>query len=139
MTEYFVSADKNLLDIDFIHRILSKDSYWAQGRSKETILKSINHSVCFGVYLATGQQVGFARVLTDYAVFFYLMDVCISSDQRGKGLFKMLMNYIMAMPDLQNLQRYMLATKDAHALYFQYGFKTIEHPEWFMEIVNKPN
>ena len=99
---------------------LYEESYWAQGRSIETVRKSIEHSLCFGVY-AAGQQVGFARVVTDYATFAWLADVFILESHRGLGLSKWLVECIVTHPDLQNLKNFLLATKDAHELYRRYG------------------
>ncbi|MDW7693524.1 GNAT family N-acetyltransferase [Flammeovirgaceae bacterium SG7u.111] len=132
--EYYISTDKSKLDISLIHNYLSNDSYWAKGRTIETVRKSIEHSFCFGVYHGE-QQVGFARVATDYAVFAWIMDVFILEKHRKKGLSKMLMDAIMKQEELQGLYRWGLATADAHGLYEQYGFKMIEKPELFMEKV----
>ena len=114
MDGYYISTDKGALDIDFIHHYLSEASYWAQGRSKAIVQKSIENSFCFGVYTSGHEQVGFARVLTDYSILFYLMDVFITENHRKKGLSKYLMETIMNHPELQGFQRYMLATHDAH-------------------------
>jgi GNAT superfamily N-acetyltransferase len=135
---YKISTDKSKLDIPLIHEYLSNHAYWAKGRTIEKVAKTIEHCICFGVYDQNNQQVGFARVLTDYAIFFYLMDVFILESHRGQGLSKMLMSTIMQHEDLQGLNRYMLATSDAHGLYRQYGFNEIEKPHIFMEIVNLP-
>lgn len=121
-----ISTDKEKLDIDFIHEFLTR-SYWATGRTKEQIKTTIEHSVCFGIYLDS-KQIGFARVLTDYAVFGYLMDVFIIEEQRGNGYAKRLMKAIMEHPDLQNISRWMLATSDAHKLYAQFGFTALPDP-----------
>lgn len=138
MNDYTISTDKNLLDIGIIHDYLSNRSYWAKGRSIETVKRSVENSLCFGVYHNSGKMVGFARVLTDYAVFAYLMDVFILEEYRKLGLAKELMKSIMNHPDLQQLQRFMLATSDAHKLYEQFGFSVTATPEKMMEIVNKP-
>ena len=132
MTGYTISTEKSRLNIDVIHSFLT-NSYWAKGIPKETIERCIQHSLCFGVY--TGQeQVGFARVTTDYTTFAYLADVFILVDHRGKGLSKLLMKEIIAHPQLQGLRRFVLATRDAHGLYKQFGFKEIAHPDRWMEI-----
>jgi N-acetylglutamate synthase-like GNAT family acetyltransferase len=138
MNDITISTDKRLLDIVTIHDYLSNRSYWAKGRSLETVKRSIENSLCFGVYEASGKLAGFARVLTDYAVFAYLMDVFILEEYRNRGLAKELMKRIMTHPDLQCLQRFMLATSDAHKLYEQFGFGVTVIPEKIMEIVNKP-
>lgn len=138
MIDFTISTNKNLLDIEIIHDYLSNRSYWAKGRSIETVKRSIENSLCFGVYHSSGKLIGFARILTDYAVFAYLMDVFILEEYRNHGLAKELMKSIMNHPDLQGLQRFMLATSDAHKLYEQFGFSVTATPEKIMELVNKP-
>lgn len=138
MTDFHISTDKSKLDIDIIEAFLSRRSYWAKGRSREKIVKSIENSLCFGVYTDTGKQVGFARVLSDYAVFAWIMDVFILEDFRGQGLGKLLMSAIMEHPDLQDLERWGLGTKDAHGLYEQFGFRRLRTPETKMERTNLP-
>ena len=125
---------KAALQIDLIHGLL-KDAYWCKGISKEVIQNAIEGSLCFGVYI-DGKQVGFARVVTDRATFAWLCDVIVDPNHRGKGLSKQLMAYILAHPQLQGLRRICLATKDAHELYKQYGFKVTETPQNWMEIKN---
>ena len=137
MSVYKISTDKDKLDLSVIHDFLSNRSYWAIGRSFETVKRSIENSICFGVYDSLDKLVGFARVLTDYAVFAYIMDVFILEDYRRQGLGKQLMSEIMQHSDLHGLQRFMLATNDAHELYEKYGFKRTVTPEKIMEIVNK--
>lgn len=134
---FFVSTDKALLNIDLIHQYLSQESYWAKGRSLEVVKKSIKNSLCFGVYTTDKQQVGFARVVTDYTIFAWLMDVFILNDYQGKGLGKQLMENIINHPDLQTIQRWGLNTWDAHELYKKYGFQDIEKPDIFMEKLRK--
>jgi len=125
-----ISSDKTRLDIDFIHAFLTK-AYWAKGRAKEEIKLTIEHSLCYGIYL-DGQQIGFTRVLTDYAVFAYLMDVFIDENHRGKAYSKQLLNTIFDDPTLANIQQWALKTGDAHGLYEQFGFKLIKDPERWM-------
>jgi len=137
MSEYKISTDKDKLDLIAIHDFLTNRSYWAIGRSFETVKRSIENSICFGVYDSSDKLVGFARVLTDYAVFAYIMDVFILEDYRKQGIGKQLMSAIMQHSDLQCLKRIMLATNDAHELYEKYGFKRTVSPEKIMEIVNK--
>jgi len=137
-SEYYISTDKSKLDIDLIFWFLSKESYWAQNRSIETISRSIENSLCFGVF-QDERQIGFARVVTDYAVFAWILDVFILKEFRQLGLGKMLMSSIMNHENLQNPQRWGLATNDAHSLYEKFGFQTLSHPEWFMEIVSRPS
>jgi GNAT superfamily N-acetyltransferase len=131
-----ISADKTKLDIDLIHRYLSKESYWAKGRDIEKVKRSIENSICFGVYSDEG-QIGFARVITDYAVFAWILDVFILKDYQGKGHGKKLMSTIMTHEDLQNLQRWGLGTDDAQGLYEQFGFKPLSKPQNMMEIKMK--
>jgi GNAT superfamily N-acetyltransferase len=119
-----ISTDKTRLDIDLIHDYLSKESYWAKGRDIEIVKRSIDNSLCFGLYI-DNKQIGFARVVTDYAIFGWIMDVFILSDYRGKGYGKKLIYAIMTHEKLQNLQRWGLGTDDAHGLYQQFGFTTM--------------
>lgn len=138
MNGYYVSTDKAKLNLDLIHSFLSRESYWAKGRSIEVVRKAIENSICFGVFKGD-QQIGFARVVTDYAVFAWIMDVFIVNSHRKEGLGKLLMESIMKHSDLQKLQRWGLATDDAHGLYEKFGFRMIARPETFMEIVSKPS
>lgn len=136
---YTISTDKNLLDLDSIVRYLSKDSYWAAGVSRDIVQKSIQNSLCFGVYEEMGEttkQIGFARLITDMATFAYLADVFILPEYRGLGLSKWLMASIVSMPELQGLRRWLLATRDAHGLYAQYGFTPLDKPDRFMQKYN---
>lgn len=133
MGPFTISEDKSLLDVDFIHRELAA-SYWAKKIPKTIVQKGIENSMCFGIYDG-GQQIGFARVITDKATFGYLCDVIITASHRGKGAGKQLMKYIMAHPDLQGLRRFTLGTLDAHGLYRQFGFTEPRFPERQMEIL----
>lgn len=127
-----ISTDKSKLDVDMIQRFLSEESYWAKGRTKEAVLKSIENSICFGVY-EDGKQIAFARIVTDYVVFAWVMDVFVVPEARGKGYGKLLMEYMTNHPDLKEVKGWGLKTFDAHSLYQQYGFTTIERPDVFME------
>jgi GNAT superfamily N-acetyltransferase len=129
---YILSSDHALLDIALIHDFLSNRSYWAQGIPYEVVASSIEHALCFGIYNKS-KQVAFARVITDFSTIAYLGDVFVIEEQRGKGLSKWLMDEIIAHPQLQNLRRWILATKDAHALYNRSGFIALAKPERFME------
>ena len=122
------------LQLEAIADFLST-SYWAHQRSVATIQRSLEASLCFGVYQADA-QIGLARVVTDNATFAYLCDVYILESQRGLGLGKWLMQTVLEHPDLRGVRRFMLATRDAHDLYAQYGFKPLEHPKRFMERFN---
>jgi GNAT superfamily N-acetyltransferase len=133
--DYSISTDKDRLDIPYIHSFLTTSSYWAQGIPFQTVAKSINGSMCFGVYEGN-RQVGFARVITDTAVFAYLADVFIDPAYRGRGLSKWLMETIVAHPDLQGLRRFLLSTRDAHGLYAQYGFTALTFVDRWMCIHN---
>jgi GNAT superfamily N-acetyltransferase len=129
---YRISADKTKLDLAVIHDFLT-NSYWARGIPLETVRRAVEHSLCFGVYDGE-QQVGFARLVTDYATFAYLADVFIIESHRGRGLSKWLMGVILSYPELQKLRRWLLMTRDAHGLYRQVGFHPLPVPEWVMEI-----
>ncbi len=139
MENFYVSSDPAELDIDFIHRFLTR-SYWSEGISREIVEKAIRNSLCFGVFVDGKQaghasrQAGFARMVTDKATFAYLADVFIHEDFRGRGLSKLLMKMIMAHPDLQGLRRIILATRDAHGLYAQVGFTPLNNPERWMQV-----
>lgn len=133
MQGYTISTDQADLDFEFIHQFISR-SYWATGIPAQTLKKAIEHSLCFGVFDAAGQQIGFARVITDKATFAYLADVFIIESVRGRGISKWLIETIVNHADLQGLRRIMLATRDAHGLYSQYGFSGIENPEMLMQI-----
>ena len=130
--EFTISTDRTRLQIDAIHRFLSKDSYWAKERTKEQTLTAIKNSLPFGVYKGEN-QIGFARVVTDYATFAYLGDVYILQEFRGNGLSKRLMETIVNHPELQGFRRWILATKDAHTLYEKYEFAPLRFPERWME------
>jgi GNAT superfamily N-acetyltransferase len=133
---FVFSDDVNKIDAAAIHAYLSTGSYWAQGIPFETVKRSIDNSLCFGIY-KEGQQVGFARWITDRATFGYLADVYVLPEFQGQGLMKKLISLMLFHPDLQGLRRYMLATKDAHKLYSQFGFKPIDKPENLMAVVIK--
>lgn len=131
---FVISTEKEKLDIDLIHSFLNS-TYWAEGISKEIIRRSIEGSLCFGVF-ENDKQVGFARMITDKATFAYLADVFIIEEYRGLGLSKWLMQVIMSHPDLQGLRRMILATKDAHGLYKQFGFTPLINVERWMHILD---
>jgi GNAT superfamily N-acetyltransferase len=116
---YLISTDRTRLDLGALYEYLSR-SYWAQGRSLAVIEMSIEHSLCFGLY-AGEQQVGFARVVTDYATFAWLCDVYVLESHRGRGLGKWLVGCVVAHPALRELKIFLLATSDAHELYRRYG------------------
>lgn len=131
---YLLSTDRDKLDVEVIHQFLSTASYWAQHIPREVVVRSIKGSLCFGIY-HEGTQVGFARVITDNATFGYLADVFVLPAHRGRGLSKWMMECILAHPDLQGMRRFMLATRDAHTLYAQFGFEPLGNPERLMQIL----
>ena len=130
--DYLISTDRARLDTEVIHDYLSNSSYWAAGRSLETVRRSIEHSFAFGLY-KDERQVGFARVITDYATFAWLADVFVLEEFRGQGLGKWLVDVIIKHPSLQGFRRWVLATKDAHELYRPFGFNELNKPERWME------
>ncbi len=121
------------MDINAVHQFLSKESYWAKGIPLETVKTALQNSFCIGLF-EDEKQIGFARLVTDYATFGYLADVYVLKEYRGKGLSKMMMKYIMELDFAGSLRRILLATLDAHSLYRQFGFKSPENPERLMEI-----
>jgi GNAT superfamily N-acetyltransferase len=131
---YEISADKDRLDRETIHRFLAEESYWCPGIPREVVDTSIDNSLCFGAYQG-GEQVGFARIVTDRATFALLADVFVLEAHRGKGLSKWLMHEVMHHADLQGLRRLLLLTSDAHALYAQFGFSPIGNAWRFMEVL----
>ena len=135
--EYIVSTDPSRLDMELIHRYLSTQAYWAIGRSRETVELAWQNSLPFGIYREK-QQLGFARVVTDYATFAWLADVFVLPEHRGLGLSKLLLQDIFSHPELQGLRRWVLATRDAQELYRQFGFQQLSSSLGWMEKFN-PN
>jgi GNAT superfamily N-acetyltransferase len=131
--DYLISTDRERLDLDVVHGFLT-NSYWAKGIPRKTVESSIQNSLCFGIYEGGSVQVGFARVISDFATFAYVGDVFVLDTHRGLGLGKWLMECITQHPELQNLRRWILTTRDAHGLYAQVGFSPVKSPERFMEI-----
>jgi len=140
---YEISTDPSRLQLDAIHAYLTR-SYWSPGIPRDVVARAIANSLCFGLYVLDGQaghgdtQVGFARVVTDRSSFAYLADVYVLEAHRGQGLSKRLVEAVLAHPDLQGMRRFLLATRDAHGLYAQFGFKAPAKPENFMEIRTPP-
>ncbi len=134
---YIISTDRSRLDdkaLRCIHLFLSEQSYWAHGRTREEVVKSITHSLPFGIYEeATGELVGFARVVTDYVAFGWLSDVFVVPAHRGCGLSRWLVECVLAHPDLQTLRRFLLATQDAHGVYEPLGFRIVPGQDKYME------
>ena len=136
MSDYEISTDPARLDVGAIHAFLT-ESYWSPGIPRATVERALANSLCFGVFWQ-GQQVGFARVVTDRTTFAYLCDVYVLDAHRGRGLAQELMTRVVEHPDLQGLRRIMLATRDAHGLYAKFGFKPLASPGVMMEVHN-PN
>jgi len=132
---YTISTDPTRLDLDAIHAFLSTDSHWALGIPKDVVAKSIAHSLPLGLYAPDGAQVGFARVITDYATFAYICDVYVLDGHRGRGLGAWLTETVLALPELQAIRRWMLATKTAHGLYEKFGFAVPQWANAYMDIV----
>jgi len=130
---FAISTDRRRLDIEAIHAYLTR-SYWAEGISAPLVAKSVRGSLCFGLYDASADQIGFARVVTDGATFAYLCDVYVLESARGQGLGIWLMETVMRHPDLAGLRRSMLVTRDAHGLYARFGFTPPKAPDRIMEI-----
>jgi len=130
--EFTISTKPERLQVDIIHKYLSEESYWAKERSYKQTETAVKNSLPFGVYKSEN-LIGFARVVTDYATFAYLGDVFILEEYRGRGLSLWLMETIINHPDLQGFRRWVLATKDAHALYEKFGFEALKHPTRWME------
>ena len=134
--DYHISTAKDKINVDYVHGFLSQ-SYWAENIPVEIVRRSIEGSLCFAVFYGN-EQIGFARVITDEATFAYLADVFIDERFRGRGLSKWLMEIIMAYPSLQGLRRFLLATRDAHGLYRQFGFAPLTFVDRWMQI-HQPN
>ena len=130
--EFLISTDQQRLNIPFVHEFLSSQSYWAKGRNRELVERSIENSLSFGVF-HDNEQIGFARVVTDYATFAWLADVFIIDTYRGQGLGRWLVEVITSHPKLQGFRRWLLATRDAHELYRQVGFSELAEPNRWME------
>ncbi len=130
--QFTVSADSSKLDIDAIYDFLTH-CYWSEGIPRETVERAIEHSLCFGLFDGA-KQIGFARVISDYATYAYLCDVYVLESYRGKGLGTWMMSCVMKHPDLQGLRRFTLLTRDAHGLYQKFGFAAAKNPSRYMEI-----
>jgi GNAT superfamily N-acetyltransferase len=130
--EYTISTDNERLDLAIIHDFISNHSYWGRGRRIKTVQRSLDHSLNFGIF-KKDQQVGFARVVTDFATFAWIADVFILEEHRGQGLAKWLMKSILSHPELQGFRRWVLATRDAHELYRKFGFRELRRPERWLE------
>lgn len=129
---YRITTDQEEMNFELIHREIAQ-SYWAKGIPADTMKKAMINSLCFAVMTDEGEQVGFARIISDYSTFAYLADVFVVESHRGRGISKQLMIAITKHPDLQGLRRSLLATADAHGLYNQFGFRPLANPDRFME------
>ena len=130
--DYLVTDDSRRVSVDAVHRFLSEESNWSKRIPRAAVEKSIANSMCFAL-LKDGEQIGFARLITDRATIAYLGDVYVMKEHRGHGLSKWLMECVMSHPDLQNLRRWILVTGDAHGLYRRYGFTQLAAPDRYME------
>ncbi len=130
--EYIISTDNERLDLAIIHDFISNQSYWGRGRRLKTVQRALDHSLNFGIF-KNDRQVGFARVVTDFATFAWVADLFILEGHRGQGLAKWLMKSILSHPELQGFRRWVLATKDAHELYRKFGFQELKRPERWLE------
>lgn len=131
--DYTITTDKSQMQVQALHRYLSAESYWARNIPQDVVQRSFDHSFCIAA-LNGEEQVGFARLITDYATFAYLADVYVLESHRGKGLSKKMLEVLMDQPFVKGLRRIMLATLDAHTLYEQFRFRQPAFPERFMEV-----
>lgn len=130
--EYLISTSKRRLDVTMIHRFL-RSAYWAKDIPRKVVEQSIKHSFCFGAFCG-GRQIGFGRVVTDFATFAYIADVFVLPEHRGRGVAKQILRAILGHPKLHGLRRFLLATADAHKLYAQFGFQPLAHPNHYLTI-----
>jgi GNAT superfamily N-acetyltransferase len=136
--DYQISTDPDRLNLPWIFDYLANQAYWSRGIPSEVFKKSVANSLCFGLY-AEDQQIGFARVISDFSTFAYLADVFVAPEYRGRGLGKWLVECILSHTELQGFRRWLLVTKDAHGLYGRYGFKPLRKPENLMEMLAVEN
>jgi GNAT superfamily N-acetyltransferase len=136
---YTISDDPDRVDVDVVHRYLSEESYWAPGVPRDVVERSIRGSLPFGLYAPDGSLAGFARAVTDRAVFAYVADVFVLHAHRGRGLGVWLMEVFMGHPELEGLRRWVLYTEDAHGLYERFGFGPAQTPQRYMELVRDPD
>jgi len=129
---FTINTDRELIDLDVVHGFLT-ECYWTKGIPRDIVARSIENSLCFGVY-AEGKQIGFARVISDYATYAYIGDVFVLESFRGRGLGKWLTECIMQHPRLQGLRRWSLVTRDGHGLYARFGFEPLKKPQNYMEL-----
>lgn len=132
--DFYISTDKSLLNTDFIHDYMTRTSYWGKGRSIQQTKTTIENSFCFGMYTQSNQQIGFARVVTDFVFFGNIMDVIIEPEYQGQGLGKSLIEFILNNEIIKGLQTITLKTKDAHSLYKKYGFEKVGESSLYMSL-----
>jgi N-acetylglutamate synthase-like GNAT family acetyltransferase len=135
VSNFILSDNKDHLDVDKIYQFLTEKSTWAKGIDLQTVKTSIEHSICIGAY-KNNEQVGYCRIITDYATFGNLVDVIVWPDYRGLGISKLLMDAVVNHVSVKNIRRFTLATSDAHGLYAQFGFTSLNKPDTFMERYN---
>lgn len=133
--DFIISTDTSKLDITAIHDFLANHSGWSNNISLETVKNSIENSLNFGLF-HNANQIGFARVISDFSTIAYLGDIYVLKKYRGKGLSKKLMDCIMNHENLQGLRRWILLTATAEWLYKKYGFVKLPKPEIYMELYN---
>jgi len=131
--DYLISSDPAKIDRDYVIDFLTKEAYWSKGTDPALVAEALKHSEVLGLYDANDNQVGFARIVTDYAVFAYIRDVFVDAAHRGRGLGLWLAESAIAHPRLQTVKSWMLATRDAHGVYAKVGFHALNHPEWYMQ------
>jgi GNAT superfamily N-acetyltransferase len=129
---YWVSDDSSLVDVDLVHGWMSEDSYWAKGRTREVMARSIEHSLVLGLYSAGGEQAGFARLVTDRATFAWLCDVFVAAEHRGNGTGSFLVQMAVGHPDVAGIRQLLMATP-GRSLYRRHGFGDLRNPERWME------
>lgn len=132
---FLLSDDRSRLDLDAIWNFIHT-AYWATARTRLQHDRALAHSLCVGIYdeAAGGAQIGFARVITDYAITAHIADVYILPAYRGHGLSKWLVQAILDHLELTTVWRFTLNTDDAHGLYAQFGFKPLRKPDAMMEM-----
>lgn len=136
--EYTISTDRSLIDVNMVHDFLVRHSYWAQDRQFEITQKTIDNSLCFGLYDGADRQIGFARTITDYATFAYIADLFVLPPHRRRGLGKWLVQCILECPTLSMVRTWELRTVDAHGLYSRFGFTPAPKPENIMVLKGTP-
>ncbi|MDQ0325853.1 GNAT superfamily N-acetyltransferase [Rhodopseudomonas julia] len=130
---YLISSDPQKIDLEYVLTFLTTEAYWSRGMDPALIIEALKNSLVLGLFDASDKQVGFARIITDYALFAYLRDVFVDDAHRGRGLGLWITETALAHPRLQTVPSWMLATEDAHGVYEKAGFHALKHPEWYMQ------